>query len=259
MLIVSLYSLAAVAILFFTVWLVSVKVRDASIVDIFWGLAFVLIGWVSYFAGDGAPLRRLLVASMVTLWGVRLSIYLARRNLGKGEDYRYQAMRQRHGDRFPIVSLFSVFALQATIAWLVSFPVQAAQVYPDPKDLGILDFIGVTLWAIGLFFESVGDAQLAAFKADPANKGKVMDRGLWRYTRHPNYFGDFMVWWGVYFVALSTKAGYWTFFGPALMSFFLMRVSGVPLLEKALRKNRPDYDAYIKRTSAFFPRPPKQI
>lgn len=259
MLIVSLYSLAAVAILFFTIWLVSVKVRDASIVDIFWGLGFVLVAWVSYVTGDGAPSRRILMATMVTLWGVRLSAYLARRNLGKGEDYRYQAMRKRHGDRFPIVSLLSVFGLQAVVLWIVSLPVQAAQVYPDPKDLGILDFIGIGIWAIGLFFESVGDAQLAKFKADPSNAGKVMNRGLWRYTRHPNYFGDFMVWWGIYAVALATKTAWWTFIGPAVMSFFLMRVSGVPLLEKSLRKNRPDYETYIKQTSAFFPRPPKNV
>jgi steroid 5-alpha reductase family enzyme len=259
MLLVSLYSLAAVTSLFFMVWVVSVKVRDASIVDIFWGLGFVLVAWVSYFTGSGAPSRRILIATMVTLWGVRLSAYLARRNLGKGEDYRYQAMRARHGDRFPLVSLLSVFGLQATILWIVSLPVQAAQSYAEPIDLGVLDFIGIGVWAIGLFFESVGDAQLSRFKADPNNKGKVMDRGLWRYTRHPNYFGDFMVWWGLYCVALATKNGWWTFFGPALMSFFLMRVSGVPLLEKSLRKNRPDYETYIQRTSAFFPRPPKQI
>jgi len=259
MLLVSLYSLVTILTFFFCIWLVSLKARDASIVDMFWGLGFVVIAWISFFTGGGALSRRQLMVAMVTLWGLRLSAYLTRRNWGKGEDYRYQAMRQRHGDRFPIISLSRVFILQAVVLWIVSLPVQAAQVYPDPKDLGILDFIGLGVWAIGLFFESVGDAQLARFKADPTNAGKVMNRGLWRYTRHPNYFGDFMVWWGIYLVALATKSGFWTVIGPALMSFFLMRVSGVPLLEKSLRKNRPDYEAYIQQTSAFFPRPPKNV
>lgn len=257
MLLVSMYSLVTILTFFFGIWLVSLKARDASIIDMFWGLGFVVIAWIAFFTGSGATPRRQLMVAMVTLWGLRLSGYLARRNWGKDEDYRYQAMRKQHGDRFPIVSLYRVFMLQAVVLWIVSLPVQAAQVYPDPKDLGILDFIGLGVFAIGLFFESVGDAQLARFKADPSNAGKVMNRGLWRYTRHPNYFGDFMVWWGIYFVALATFSGFWTIIGPALMSFFLMRVSGVPLLEKSLRKNRPDYETYIQQTSAFFPRPPK--
>jgi steroid 5-alpha reductase family enzyme len=177
--------------------------------------------------------------------------------MGKGEDPRYQAMRKRHGARFPLVSLGTVFILQAVVMWIVSLPVQAAQVAPFPETLQWLDFAGLGVWSVGLFFEAVGDAQLARFKANAENAGKVMDRGLWRYTRHPNYFGDFMVWWGIYFVALSTTTAWWTIIGPALMSFFLMRVSGVPLLEKSLRANRPGYDAYIARTSAFFPRPPR--
>lgn len=257
MLMLSLTCLGAVLGLFFVLWLVSLKLRDASIVDMVWGSGFVLIAWIAYFLGGGAPSRRLLMATLVTVWGLRLSGYLIWRNLGKGEDYRYQAMRKEHGDRFPLVSLLRVFVLQAVVMWLVSFPVQAAQMAAEPSALGWLDFVGCGFCAIGVFFEAVGDAQLARFKANPQNAGKVMDRGLWRYTRHPNYFGDFMVWWGIYWVALSTVSAWWTIFGPALMSFFLMRVSGVPLLERSLRKNRPDYDAYIARTSAFFPRPPR--
>lgn len=257
MLILAGTSLGAVLAVFFVLWLISLKVRDASIVDMVWGAGFVLIAWIAYFLGDGAPARKLLMTGMVTLWGLRLSAYLVWRNWGKGEDYRYQAMRKEQGDRFPISSLWRVFGLQAFIMWLVSFPAQAAQMAPQPSNLGLLDFVGLGVFAIGIFFEAVGDAQLARFKGNPANAGKVMDRGLWRYTRHPNYFGDFMVWWGIYFVALSTISAWWTFFGPALMSFFLMRVSGVPMLERSLRAKRPDYEAYIQRTSAFFPRPPK--
>jgi len=243
--------------LFFVLWLVSLAVRDASIVDMAWGAGFVVIAWIAHFMGGGAPPRRLLMVVMVTVWGLRLSGYLIRRNLGKGEDYRYQAMRRRDGARFPLISLFRVFTLQAVVMWIVSLPVQAAQVAAQPESLRWLDFAGLGVWCVGLFFESVGDAQLAHFKANPENAGKVMDRGLWRYTRHPNYFGDFMVWWGIYLVALSTLTAWWTIIGPALMSFFLMRVSGVPLLERSLRAKRPGYAAYIEKTSAFFPRSPR--
>ena len=163
MLTVSLYCLGAVFALFFMLWLLSLKLRDASIVDMVWGFGFVVIGWIAFVTGGGAFPRRLLMVTMVTLWGLRLTAYLTWRNLGKGEDYRYQAMRQRYGERFPIVSLSRVFGLQSFVMWLVSFPVQAAQVAKEPAELGILDFVGVGLWAIGLFFEAVGDAQLARF------------------------------------------------------------------------------------------------
>jgi steroid 5-alpha reductase family enzyme len=257
MLTLLLTCLGAVVALFLGLWLISLKLRDASIVDMVWGAGFVVIAWIAYFIGGGVPSRRALMVTMVTLWGLRLSAYLSWRNHGKPEDYRYQAMRQKHGDRFPLVSLAQVFMLQAFVMWLVSFPVQVAQAATQPVSLGWLDFLGLAVWAVGLFFEAVGDAQLARFKSNPQNAGKVMDRGLWRYTRHPNYFGDFMVWWGIYFVALSTVTAWWTIFGPALMSFFLMRVSGVPLLEQSLRKKRPDYEAYIQRTNAFFPWRPR--
>lgn len=257
MLTLSLTCLGAILALFFVLWLVSLAVRDASIVDMVWGAGFVVIAWIAYFMGGGAPSRRMLMTAMVTMWGLRLSLYLMRRNLGKGEDYRYQAMRKQHGASFPLASLLRVFVLQAVVLWIVSLPVQAAQVEMLPEKLQWLDYAGLVVWSIGLFFEAVGDAQLARFKANAENAGKVMDQGLWRYTRHPNYFGDFMVWWGIYLVALSTTNAWWTFIGPALMSFFLMRVSGVPLLEKSLRAKRPGYDAYIARTSAFFPRSPR--
>ena len=184
-------------------WAVSVAVRDTSIVDVFWGSGFVIVAWVAFALADGSRDRRLLLALLVTAWGLRLTVYLARRNLGKGEDRRYAAMRRRHGDRWPLRSLVVVFWLQGALMWIVSLPVPVAMTDPTPAGLVALDWIGGALWAVGLAFEAVGDAQLARFKAEPANRGKVMDRGLWRYTRHPNYFGDFCVWWGIWLIAVS--------------------------------------------------------
>ena len=242
--------------LFFGLWLVSLAVRDASIVDIFWGIGFVVVAWATALVADGAAARRVVFVVLVSVWGLRLSGYLAWRNLGKGEDYRYQAMREKYAPRFWLISLWVVFGLQATLAWVVSLPVQGGQVPADPDGLALLDYLGITVWAIGLAFESIGDWQLARFKADPANQGAVMDRGLWRYTRHPNYFGDFLVWWGLYLVALATVDAWWTIVGPIVMSVLLIRVSGAALLERSLRKRRLGYEEYVARTSAFFPRPP---
>ena len=253
---VLLTNAAVVLGLMTAMWLVSLALRDASIVDIFWGAGFAVIAWVTFFAADGSQARRMLLLVLTTLWGLRLALYLAWRNIGKGEDYRYRAMRKRYGDRFPLISYGTVFLLQGALMWVVSLPVQAGQVPGSPDGLIWLDFVGIALWLIGIFFETVGDIQLARFKADPANAGKVMDRGLWRYTRHPNYFGDFMVWWGLYAIALATGDAWWTVVGPLLMSFLLLRVSGVALLEKSLNKRREGYADYAARTNAFFPGPP---
>ena len=239
-------------------WGVSLAVRDSSIVDIFWGSGFVVIAWLGFAAGDDGGARSWLLALMVTAWGLRLSAYLARRNLGKGEDHRYREMRRRHGDSWPLRSLFVVFWLQGALMWVVSLPVQAAMADPATAGLGPLDWIGVAVWAVGLGFEAAGDWQLARFKADPANRGRVMDRGLWRYTRHPNYFGDFCVWWGIWLVALAAGTAWWTVVGPLLMSFLLIRVSGVAMLERSIGKRREGYEDYAGRTSAFFPRPPRR-
>ncbi len=252
-----LLAAAAVAALLFATWLVSLVVRDASIVDIVWGLAFVVIAVTVGVAGDGAPARRALLAVLVGIWGLRLSGYLAWRNLGHGEDYRYRAMRARYGPRFGLISLVVVFGLQALLAWVVSLPVQLAAEAATPTAIGPLAWAGVALWAVGLAFEAVGDAQLARFKADEANAGQVMDRGLWRYTRHPNYFGDFCIWWGIFLVAAEAGPARWGVVGPLVMSFLLLRVSGVALLEKTIGTRRPGYAAYAARTSAFFPRPPR--
>lgn len=239
-------------------WLVSLALRNASIVDAFWGSGFVLIGVVSFVLGSGYPIRKLMVTTLLIIWGLRLSIHIGWRNRGKGEDFRYQAMRKRIGPRFAIVSLFVVFGLQGLLMWIISLPVQKAEFSIHPAALTVFDFLGMVVWLVGFGFEAIGDWQLARFKADPNNKGKVMDRGLWAYTRHPNYFGDALLWWGLFLIALSTPRGWWTVISPVIMTTLLMKVSGVALLEKTLVKTRPAYQDYVRRTSAFFPMPPKR-
>lgn len=230
-------------------WLYSLRTRDVSIVDIAWGPAFLVVSAAS--ATQGAGPRAGLLLGMVGLWAVRLGAYLYLRNHGRPEDSRYAAMRARTPG-FAWRSLFTVFWLQAALVLLVSVPVRWGIGSPEP--LGAVHFVGVALWGVGMAFEAGGDWQLSKFKADPANAGKVMDQGFWRYTRHPNYFGDFCVWWGLWLVS----GQWWAFFGPAIMSWLLLRVSGVALLESTIVDRRPAYRDYIARTSAFFPRPPRR-
>lgn len=255
---VLLASAGAIALLMVATWLISLKMRDASIVDIVWGLGFVVVAATAAVVGEGFADRRLLLVSLVGVWGLRLSGYLAWRNLGHGEDYRYVAMRKKYGSRFWWISLFQVFALQGALMWIVSLPVQLSATADRPASFGPLAYAGVAVWTVGLLFETIGDAQLARFKSDPQNKGQVMDQGLWRYTRHPNYFGDFCVWWGIFLIAAETVAGRYGIIGPIVMSFLLIRVSGVAMLERTIGKRRPGYAEYVARTSAFFPRPPKK-
>lgn len=247
-------SAIAIGVLMVSVWIVSLIVANASIVDIAWGMGFVLVAWTVALGLDEITDRSVVLVGLTTLWGTRLSAYLAWRNLGEPEDRRYRAMRSKHGDRFPLVSLVMVFLLQGAIMWTVSLPVQAGQI--SSGSLGILDASGIVVFAIGLAFETVGDLQLARFKSSPSSEGEVLDRGLWRYTRHPNYFGDFLVWWGLYLVAAGGGA-WWTIVGPAVMTLFLVKISGVGLLERTIGGRRPGYAAYVERTNAFFPGPPR--
>lgn len=238
-------------------WVLSLVLKNSSIVDIFWGTGFVILAWVSFFlTPDGFLARKLLLTILVTIWGLRLSIYILVRNWGKPEDFRYQAWRKEHGKKWWWYSYFQVFLLQGVLLTIIAAPLLAAQISPTPAKLGVLDFIAIPLWVIGFFFESMGDWQLKRFKSDPANKGKVLDRGVWRYTRHPNYFGDSTQWWAYYLVAASA-GGWWTIFSPVLMTFLLLRVSGVKLLEKTL-DTRPGYKEYSERTSEFIPWFPKK-
>lgn len=241
-------------------WVLSLILRDSSIVDPFWGTGFVIANWL-YFAltPDGFPARKWLISILVTIWGLRLSIHLLRRNWGKGEDFRYRKWREENGSRWWWLSFFRVFMLQGVLLWIISAPLLAAQVRPTPDHLTVLDVLGALVWAVGFFFEAMGDAQLTRFRANPANKGKVLDTGVWRYSRHPNYFGDAAQWWGYYLIA-TAGGGFWTIWSPVLMTLMLLRVSGVALLEKTLTTTKPGYKEYVDSTSAFvpwFPRKPK--
>lgn len=233
-------------------WLVSLALKDSGIVDVVWGLVFVVVAWIGVAMGTGVESRRLMLAAMVTIWGLRLAIRIGRRNLGKPEDFRYAAWRREAGDAWWWRSLFKVFWLQGVVALVVALPLMAAAVGKTPEGLTLVDYLGALIWLVGLGFESIGDAQLDRFKADPANKGTIIRSGLWRYTRHPNYFGDALLWWGFGVVALLTPWGVPALVGPALMSFLLVKVSGVAMLERAM-SSRPGWDEYARRTNAFIP------
>ena len=235
-------------------WSVSLLRRDASIVDITWGLGFVLVAWAAKFVSGASGAGNWLLLVMVTVWGLRLAGYLAKRNLGKGEDFRYRAMRRKHGERFAIVSLYTVFGLQGALMFIVSLPVTLGQRETD-SGTGFIALLGFIVWAIGLYFEAVGDAQLAKFKRDPRNEGQIMDQGLWALTRHPNYFGDSLVWWGLAIVGASQGAGLWAFLGALVMTVLLVRVSGAAMLDRLLAKRKPGYAEYMERTSGFIPLP----
>ena len=235
-------------------WAWSVVIRNVTLVDTLWSLMFLLAAVVYAYATLPAEPRTVLLLVLVTLWAIRLAAYLGVRTLGHAEeDARYQAIRRRNEPGFAWKSLYLVFGMQAVLAWVISLPLLGA-IAGEPRPLGALDAIGVALWLVGFTFETVGDWQLARFKADPASAGRVMDRGLWRYTRHPNYFGDFCVWWGFYAIALAAGA-WWSIVGPVIMSVLLLRVSGVALLERHIGKRRPGYAEYVRRTNAFFPGP----
>jgi len=256
-----IYGMVALIILGFmtAIWLLSLALRDSSIVDIVWGTGFVVAGW-AYFAltPDGFPARKWLISILVTIWGLRLSLHILARNWGKGEDFRYRKWREEAGGKWWWRSFFKVFLLQGVLMWIISAPLLAAQISATPDRLTLLDFVALLVWAVGFFFEAVGDWQLNRFKANPANKGKLLTSGVWRYTRHPNYFGDAAQWWGYYLIAAAASGGFWTIFSPVIMTFLLVRVSGVALLEKTMGETKPGYKEYIETTNAFIPWFPRQ-
>jgi len=252
---ISLYLIIGLVILglMTLLWLVSLALKNSSIVDIFWGTGFVIVTWVAFaLAPEGGVARKWLLSALVTIWGLRLSLYILWRNWGKPEDFRYQVWRKEAGSAWWWRSFFKVFILQGVILWVVATPLIAVHVSSQPERLTWLDYLAVVIWLVGFYFEAAGDWQLARFKANPANKGKVLDRGVWRYTRHPNYFGDAAQWWAYYLLALAT-GGWWTIFSPIIMTALLMRVSGVTLLEKTLKEEKPGYKEYIETTSEFIP------
>lgn len=237
-------------------WLASVRYRDASLADRLWPLFFLLAALLYVSLSTQVSARALIMLALVFLWSMRLALYISWRNWGHGEDRRYVAMRQRHGNAFLWRSLFVVFGLQGVLAWLISAPLLTASFSAEP--LGWLDVFACLLALFGIAFEAVADMQLAAFKRHHANHSAVMDRGLWRYSRHPNYFGEACVWWGLGLLGCAGMGG-WPLLSPLLMTFLLLRVSGVTLLERDIGERRPAYRDYIQRTNAFIPGPPRKM
>lgn len=249
----SLWTLLAI------LWAVSVKIRDASIIDIFWGPACAFGAIMTLWRADGASPRDIVLTLLACLWAARLALHLAGRNLGHGEDYRYARMREKQSSdaAFARWSLVYVFGLQGFIAWFVSLPVQIGQI-GGVTALGPLAYMGIAVFCVGFAFETIGDAQLKAFKSDPANKGRLMTKGLWAWTRHPNYFGDAAVWAGLTLIALEAPYGWMAILSPIVMAHFLINVSGKALLERGMEKKYPEYAAYRQSTSGFFPLPPRR-
>jgi steroid 5-alpha reductase family enzyme len=236
-------------------WLLSLPMRNVAIVDSLWSLLLFAAGVVYALGADPRAPRLAFVLWLLALWAVRLSVYITARGMGQGEDPRYQAIRARNEPHFKWKSLYLVFWLQALLAWVISLPLLGA--FASNQPVGLLDYAGILLWVVGFVFEAGGDWQLARFKRDPANAGAVMNRGFWRYTRHPNYFGEFCIWWGYFLIALSAGA-WWSVPGALLISFLLLRVSGVTLLERDIGKRRPQYADYVLKTNAFFPGPQRK-
>lgn len=247
-----LIALGAILLVGALAWVVSILIEDVSFVDSLWSLFFLLAAVL--FAADAGFLspRGTFVLALVVVWSLRLSIYITARNWGQPEDHRYQKIRENHEPGFVVKSLYIVFGLQGVLAWIIAAPLLPA--IQSRGDLGMLDALAFVLVVVGLFFEAVGDWQLSRFKADPENRGRVLDSGLWRYTRHPNYFGEFCIWWGFWLFAVSAGA-WWTLFSPILMTILLLRVSGVAMLESSIGERRPAYAEYVRRTNAFFPGP----
>ena len=247
-----LVALAAILLVGALAWVVSVLIDDVSFVDSLWSLFFVLAAMVFAVNAELLSARALLVLGLVALWAVRLSLHITIRNWGEPEDYRYQAIRANNEPGFVVKSLYIVFGLQGILAWIVAAPLLPAIQSSAP--LGALDTAAALLFLAGFLFEAIGDWQLSRFKADPDSRGRVLDVGLWRYTRHPNYFGEFCIWWAFWLFAVASGA-WWTVFSPVIMSFLLLRVSGVAMLEKTIQDRRPEYAEYVRNTNAFFPGP----
>lgn len=256
----SLFFHASLVILtFFTLlWILSVILKNVSIVDLFWGVGFVVVNAFYVCMSGDLTARKILMLVLVTIWGLRLSIYLAWRNIGKGEDFRYQEFRRKYGaKRYWWISFFQTFLLQAILLMLISLPLLGVVAGNQSGSLHVLDYLGILIWLIGFTFEAGGDYQLSRFKSNPQNKGKVLCSGFWRYTRHPNYFGDSAVWWayGVFSIAAGS---YWQIIGSVIMTLLIVKVSGVALLEKTLNNTKPKYYEYVKNTNSFFPWFPKK-
>jgi steroid 5-alpha reductase family enzyme len=237
-------------------WAVSIALADVTFIDSFWALGFVLVATSTYFTTAAAGPHKETILAITTIWGLRLGGYLVWRWRREGPDGRYVAMMKRASGNPHLTSLRKVFMLQALLLFCVSLPVQLGQIGALPESLGLIARIGIGLATIGIIFETVGDYQLAKFKGNPMNKGRILDTGLWRFTRHPNYFGDLCVWWGLFLIAAETPIGLFAVVGPALLTWILLRYSGAVLLERRMRRSREGFDDYVARTSRIIPWPP---
>lgn len=234
-------------------WIISVIIRNVSIIDVFWGIGFIITAAFYFAKTDSYSVRKIILLTLVTIWGLRLSAYLARRNLGKEEDFRYREFRRKYGEKsYWWISYFQTFLLQGILMWLISAPLLGAQFHNLKNSLGLFDILAIALWIIGIIFETGGDYQLSAFKTNPSNKGKVLDYGFWKYTRHPNYFGDATVWWSYGMFSLASGS-ILPVSGSILMTILIVKISGVALLEKSLTEKKPQYRDYIEKTSPFIP------
>ncbi len=245
-------------ILFYaTCWfVVAIKKKRNDVADVAWGGGFICAVVTAYLLGDMQGLRPVVVLFLILIWGFRLLTHIGLRNRGKPEDHRYKKWREEWGESFLVRTYFQVFLFQGLLSVIISLPVTWTLTHPSPS-LHILDFIGIITWTTGFFFETVGDYQLLRFKQNPVNKGKIMKYGLWHYTRHPNYFGEVTMWWGVFLICISVPGSYWTIIGPLTITYLILKVSGTPMLERKYTDN-PEYRDYIKTTSSLFPLPPKK-
>lgn len=250
---VLLINLGAVVLLEFTGWLISLKRNNVTIADSLWGVGFIIIAWLTFLQGDGYLWRKVIITSAVTVWGLRLSCHITKRGKGKGEDPRYTEWRKEYGKRFPIVSLFRVFLVQALFMWVIALSLQVAQTAPQSEYLTAADIAGMFLWIAGFIIEASADRQLSQFIKNPANSGRVMRYKLWRYSRHPNYFGESTMWWGIYIISCSVKYGMFTVISPVLITYTLLKVTGVSLMEETMFKDNPEYTEYKRKTSSFIP------
>lgn len=251
-------ALLVIIVMMTILWLFSIILKNVSIVDPFWGMGFIVLGGFYYLNAEGFETRKLILLFFLVIWGLRLSIYLGWRNLGKGEDFRYRKFREDYGvNRYWWISFFQTFLLQGILLWLISAPLLSTLLYTSKDTLNILDYCAIVIWVVGFIFEAGADFQLAHFKSDNANKGKLLTSGFWKFTRHPNYFGDAMVWWGFGIFSLAA-GGYVQILSSGIMTFLIIKVSGVRLLEKTLIEEKPDFKEYIEKTNAFFPWFPKK-
>jgi len=250
-----LYSAVFIFLYMSVIFCVALVKKDNSIVDIAWGVGFICVALLTFFLKEGFTARHLIVSGLILIWGMRLALHIALRKKGKGEDYRYAKWREDWGRWFVLRSYFQIFMLQGIFLFVIALPIILVN-FSMRETLTLVDILGVGVWCIGFFFEAVGDYQLRRFKKNPASKGKIMTTGLWIYTRHPNYFGEVVLWWGIFLIALSVDNGWLAVLSPLTITFLLLRISGVTMLEKKYKGN-PEFDAYAQRTNVFFPWLPK--